>query len=476
MRRLLSWRLLGQRPVLAAGLLVLAGTLTGLAVAVYPLAAWALVGAVSVLLLVQGSAYLRAGAVVVAAAGSRLLVATGLFSEALNFLHFPLALLAALAVALSTRPRSSLRRAFGFGMLGLLAACLLSWLINGGAPFRPWLDWLVFAEPFLIIYAVSAVPPEPRGLKALQGLVLSISLLQLPLAVYQVLTLGPADFVQGLYVGMGAGAHVAGGVSLLGSLICLARALSWAGLKARPLWLLGSAALFVVAVLADAKQVIVVFLPALALMMFALLRLRWTRVAVMLPVLGIAVLGAFSYYRPLQMALDWSLISRGVLGKVQAFGVITSFSAGASGWLFGLGPGNSVSRVALMGLEGYIKPNSPVRLLGLSPSPTTIELWNLTSQNWLFASSSVWSLASSWLGLLGDLGLAGLGAYCWLLWRLWTGLRPAGNEQVHIARAVLLMCMLLGFLYSWLEEPGFMVPAALMIGLGLVRNESPSGP
>jgi hypothetical protein len=50
---------------------------------------------------------------------------------------------------------------------------------------------------------------------------------------------------------------------------------------------------------------------------------------------------------------------------------------------------------------------------------------------------------------------------------------------------VLLMCVLLGFLYSWLEEPGFMVPAALLIGQGLLHgrqseagagNENPAGP
>jgi hypothetical protein len=477
---------LGRRPALLAAVSVLGGVLTGLAVVLGPLVAWSLLGSICVLLLFLASPALQVGAIVLAAVGSRLLVATGLFPEILNFFHFPLALVAALAVMAAPSRRIPLHRTLGFGLLALLTSCLLSWLINGGAALRPWLDWLVFAEPFLIIFAVSAVPSEPRGRRALWGLVLAICVLQLPLAVYQLLSLGPADFVQGLFIGMGAGAHVAGGVSLLGSLLCLARALSGTRLGARSVWLLGSAVFFAVAVMADAKQVIVVFLPALTLMLFALLRLHWTRVALMLPVVGIAVLGAFSYYRPLQMALDWGLISHGVLGKVQAFGVIASrFSTDAGGWLFGLGPGNSVSRLALMGLEGYIKSSSPVRLLGLAPSRTTVELWNLSSQNWLFASSSVWSLASSWLGLLGDLGLVGLGTYGWLLWRIWRGLQPAGNWQVHVARAVLLMCVLLGFLYSWLEEPGFMVPAALLIGQGLLHgrqseagagNENPAGP
>jgi hypothetical protein len=276
--------------------------------------------------------------------------------------------------------------------------------------------------------------------------------------------------VQGLFLGLGAGAHVAGALSLLGSLICMARTVAADGLKKKMLWLSGGVLMFLVAVLADAKQVILAYFPALLLLLFGLVRLRWSRIIVALPLLAGIVLGAFSYYRPLRMALDWTLISRGIIGKTQAFaGIASRLGYNASGWIFGLGPGNSVSRVALMGI--YIKADSPVRLLGLVPESTTTELWNLTFSNWLFASSSVWSMASSWLGLLGDLGLAGLAQYLWVVWSVWRHLKPIGMWQVQVARSVLLMSVLLGLLYSWLEEPSFMVPAALMIGLGLTHSQ-----
>jgi hypothetical protein len=470
---------LGRRPVLTAALLVLTGALTGLAVAVIPWAAWVLVGVFSTLLLLLSPAHIRVGASVLAATGSHLLVATGFLPEALNFFHFPLILASALKAATDAAPRSSLRRAVEAGLMAFLSACLLSAVINASQPMSFFLDWLVFAEPFLLVYTLIVMPQDLRTMKALWGLALVIPMIQFPLAVYQALSKGLMDPVQGMFLGMGAGAHIAGAVALLGSLICLARAVVAAKPLVRLFWLLGMALLFLVAVLADAKQVIISFFPALVLLLLSLLRLRWTQVVLALPVLALVTLGAFSYYRPLQVSLDWALISRGVFGKAQAFSVIASrFSSNAGGWIFGLGPGQSISRVALMSLEGYIKLGSPLHLLNLNPARTTLELWNLSASNLLFTGSSVWSPVSSWLGLLGDLGVAGVCPYLWLCLILWRGLKSRSGWQPRVARAMLLMCVPLGFMYSWLEEPGFTMPAALVVGLGLLTagNENPSGP
>jgi hypothetical protein len=467
------WPSLKIRPALAGALLVIAGTLIGLAVVLLPLAAWTMAGAALALLLLLAPPHVRIGAAVLAATGSRLLVATGYFPESLDFFHFPLVLLTALMSATEAKSRSSLRRALGYGLIALLAACLLSWTVNGGQPVRPLLDWLVFAEPFLLIYAIASMPSDPRMIKALWGLALALPFVQLPLAVYQAYSLGLADYVQGLFIGMGAGAHVAGGLTLVGSLICLARAVGSAKVKAGSFWLLGGVVLFLVAVLADAKQVIIAFFPSLLFMLLGLVRMKWSRAVLALPALAGIILGAFSYYQPLQMVLDWTLISRGVLGKAEAFAVIASrLSSSASGWIFGLGPGNTVSRVALMGLGSFVKPGSPVYLLGLKPALTTIELWNLTTSSWLFSSSSVWSSVSSWLGLLGDLGLVGFGLYLWMCLRIWQGISSKAVWQTRLARAVLLMCGLLGFMFSWLEEPGFTMPASLVAGLGLVIGQA----
>jgi len=457
-------------------IVVLAGALTGLGFLIAPLLAWAFIGTILVLVVVLAPAHIRVGVAVLAAAFSRLVVSTGFFPEFLNFFHYPLALVAVLMAAAEATHRSSLARALEHGLLALLCVSLLSWMINGGQILRPFLDWLVFAEPFFIICTIVAMPPDPRTAKALWRLALAIPLVQLPLAAYQALSLGFGDHIQGLFMGLGAGPHVAGAVALLGAMICAARAVSAFSPKARPIWLLGAALLFLVAVLADAKQVIIGFFPALLVMLLSLMRLRWTRVVVVLPALAVLILGSFSYYQPLRVVFDWVLISRGAYGKVQALSIIASrLSSGVGRWFFGLGPGNSVSRVALMGLEAFVKPSSPVGLLGLRSALTTSDIRILTSSSWLFSSSSVWSGVSSLLGLLGDLGLVGLGLYIWMCWRIWHRLKSPAGWQSCVARGVLLMCGLLSVMFSWLEEPGFTLPAALIVGLGLITEAAPDG-
>ena len=80
-----------------------------------------------------------------------------------------------------------------------------------------------------------------------------------------------------------------------------------------------------------------------------------------LPILGVLWFALFML-RPLQRLLDWPLISQGtlVLGILAAFSLIQrGLSEGWTRWLVGLGPGNSVSRVALMALDAFVKHDSP---------------------------------------------------------------------------------------------------------------------
>ncbi len=128
-----------------------------------------------------------------------------------------------------------------------------------------------------------------------------------------------------------------------------------------------------------------------------------------------------------------------------------------------------------MGLEAYGKSDSPIVLLGWSAAPTTREIWAMGYQSWLFYGSSVWSGISSWLGLFGDLGLIGLGIYLWMSWQLWRNLKGPHKWEASVAKGVLIMVGILGVMYSWLEEPGFTLIAALIVGLGLIAREGRNG-
>jgi len=62
--------------------------------------------------------------------------------------------------------------------------------------------------------------------------------------------------------------------------------------------------------------------------------------------------------------------------------------------------------------------------------------------------------------------------------RVWRRLRFAGDWKASLAKAVMVMGGLLSFFYSWLEEPGFTLPAAMVVGLGLgsaVRADASNG-
>jgi hypothetical protein len=444
----------------------------GVAIVKAPPVAWALVGVLIGLLLFQLPSYVWVIATVLAATTSRGFVATGFVPQLSNFFHFPLAVGAVLVTAQSGVLKRPVAQSLAMGCVALLCLSFVSWLFNTGEILRPFFNWLVFLEPFLIIYALVRVPLPSARERSLWKLALAIPFAQFPLALGQALSRGIGDGVQGTFVGMGAGHHVAGAVALTGTLVCAARGLSSDTFRQRLTWLVAGVLLLIVPILADAKQNIAAFLPALFLLISTFARFRRTGLIVALPIFGLVLLVAYSYDPSLQRIVDRTVMSDVTENKQEALAIIThSLSATPGSWLFGVGPGNSVSRVALMGMESYLNSDSPVTLLGLGTAPLTREVWGMrTSGSLLY--SSVTSGISSWGGLLGDLGLVGLGFYVWMGWQLWKHTKKRRGWEAAAARAALVMAGILGTIYSWLEEPGFTLMVALIVGLALNVSEN----
>ncbi len=455
------------------GLALAAGLLTGWTIVKAPVLTWVVLGGIAGLLMVQLPAYLWVSAAVLSATLSRVVVAMGIAPSMINFVHFPLTCGAVLIAVACGAQRSAAARSIAAGAMALLVLSFISWLFNGGEFLRPILNWLVFLEPFFIVYALAGSPLHANQRTGLWALVLAITFLQLPITIWQKLTVGTMDpdFVQGTFIGLGAGHHVVGGVALLGTLVCTARGLSTTAFTQRLAWLAAGALLFVIPVLSDAKQNIAAFLPVLGLLLLTF-QARWAALIAAMPVIALTLFIAFTTYEPLQAITSSSSVQRGIRAKTQGVRIVADrLSESPAGWPFGLGPGNSVSRVALMGMDRYLKPDSPVALLGLGLAPTTQQIWKMgaeASQGWLFSGSSVWTGISSWTALLGDLGLIGLGLYLWMSWTLWRHLQTIRRRwQTAAAKSGLLMASLLGVIYSWLEEPAFTLLAALVVGLGL---------
>ncbi len=448
--------------------------LTGVAVVQAPIIPWIVVGALSGLLLLECPVYVWVAGTVLAATLSRWVVAIGVLPSIFNFFHFPLALGAALVATLKGTPQSPVVRSIAIGSIALLFLSFISWAFNGGGIFRPILNWLVFLEPFLLIYAILRMPYSVSTGKLMRRLALGIPFVQLPLALWQALTMGVGDRVQGTFVGMGAGHHVAGGVALAGALVCVARGVSAPIFKKRMSWLLGGMLLLVVAVLSDAKQNIAAFLLALTLLLF-MSRVRLAGLIVSLPILIAAIVIAFSYHPSLRAMTNVTMVKDIIVTKGKSVvNVAERLSENPGGWLFGIGPGNSLSRVALMGFGErgfYLRPDSPVALLGLRLAPTTKKIFDLGVASQYRRASSVGSNIASWIGLFGDLGLIGLGLYLWLSWQVWRNLKGWYKWEVNAAKSVLVMVGILGGMYSWLEEPGFTLTGAVIVGLGIIASQ-----
>ena len=448
-----------------ATLLMLA-PVTGLLIVHAPLVAWILVGALTALLFLEFSSIYWVLAAVMAASLSRVAVAFGA-PHFLNFVHFPLIIGAFVATLLqghTSPPARAIRNCLGvFFLLNLV-----SWLINDGEILRPILNWLVLMEPFLFLYVLLATPAAARTTSLLWKVLLAMCFIQVPLGAWQLLALshGNPDLIQGSFIGSGTGAHVAGAVTMLGALVLLCRGAASDVSYVKTVCFAASVPLVGLAVVADAKQSIYCFIPAL---LFAIVSIKRVRpLAVVLPILFLALLlyTSFYFYQPLQKIEQRGLLSRGLQGKTSALlTIVSAMHEMPTGLLVGLGPGKSVSRVALMTPDAQLDATSSISALGLKTAPLTRELLDVSSHNWLWRSSSVWSPECSWFGLLGDLGFVGVALYLWMLYIAWTiaGRQPGWLSSS--AKGSLIALGMMGGVYTWLEEPGFTLLVALLIGL-----------
>jgi hypothetical protein len=450
-----------------------ATVVAGAAVPLSPESAFVVLGLCSAALLALAPVHWWAIASLMIVALSRLLVAWGAAPSLLNFCHFPLVLgAAALAVVKpSATPHPAANR-LGAGVLGILVICLLSWLVGGGEPARPFFTWLVFCEPFLLVYAILRCPPPRPVAGRIWNTILGLAAIQFVFGLYQSVTVGTGDTVQGTFIGQGAGAHIAGAICLTGVMIAVARSPHEPRPMGKFAWLAVAGLLFLIPILGDANQATAAFLPGVGIIFLSTRNLKPSQLV--LPGLGVIALlyAGFQFYPPLQRLANQDILSRGIRGKIEAVAWVTeAVSHSPAGWVVGLGPGNTVSRVALLSVGATVKSDSPVRFLGLKMAPITSDLLLKTKNNWMYASSSAWSGISSWLGLFGDLGIAGVALYLWIACLLWSAIPRSGGWRAGVGRASILMAGLLGGLYSWLEEPGYTLVAATVIGLALIAGD-----
>jgi len=462
--------------------------LKGHVLAEKPVICYGVIGISLGVLTITFQTYILIVAVFFAAMFSRVFVYMGL-PNVLNFAHFPIVIAAAYNAVVKKHPTSKLARGLELGIALLLAVSIISGFVNNASILKSIFVWLTFCEPFIFLYAICRTPLDEKQQQFLWKLLYVYLAVYIPMCFVQYFTglfstrpLGHADIIQGTFSGMEAGAHVAGGVAIIFILMFMAKIISSKDPAKKIRWILVSAVLIVIPILADAKQCMIAFTPAVVILICVFSPFSMKKRVTIGVLMLIGAIFLFNVDLPvekLSKARDDAVMGYGgtagglgsaLLRKWSRFQVvIKEFDNVPMGWILGVGPGMGGSRVAF---EAYTGGNvgSAVRKLKLKSSPLTWDIWYI---DYYSTRSSLYTGISSWLGIFGDLGLTGLLIYVWIWWQIWHGIRTEVGWKGMFAKSIIVMTLVLGYLFNWLEEPNYMCFVAFLMGLAIKSGEMP---
>ncbi|MBE9155749.1 hypothetical protein IQ265_02725 [Nodosilinea sp. LEGE 06152] len=393
----------------------------------------------------------------------------------INFVHFMVVPILCLLVYLRSRNVSQqqrqLMRAILIGLYLYFAVSTASALLNRAGAVNIFLNFMIQSEPFLVLAAIISIPFTAEKLVQFRRWVLGFGLLHLVLALGQFVGLHTGllshsrmtldDNIQGVFY-LSSGGHVVGAtVAFMYSIFYYVTAKE-AGFALRT-FVLG-AGLFEVLV-ADAKQVLLV--GAIAWVVLIVSRTADIQKTIKYTVLATVVIYSF-YWCVYNIEIEYLRTFRtwirpeiygpngdATVQKLFPLRTIPEHYTSLLNWFLGLGPGHTVGRIGGWMIRDYSSLLNP---LGATRHPVVESIWNYWNNSYLDSSffSPFWGFAGIW----GDLGFLGLGVYVGLWWLLWT--RVCLDD---LSRFLLLNVLVNGFIFTTMEEPGFMLTIAVLLGL-----------
>lgn len=389
-----------------------------------------------------------------------------------NFLHFLLVPATCFMVIFGSRVKDSKQMSIVQALLGglliLFAISVSSALINGAGFINIILGLMISAEPFILLAALLSISFSPKGLKNFRNWLLSFGLIHLILAFGQKIgietgalahtVMTRADNVQGVFY-LSFGGHV------VGASVALAFGLYYFfAVKAPPLLrgsILGAVCMHIL--FADAKQVI--FVGGLSWIVLILSKVNNIKVALRY-IAAASLLGfglywciynieAFAAYRTWIRPHIYTLDGDATVLKMVPFHIIPRHYDSFFNWLLGLGPGHTIGRIGGWMIQDYWSLVGP---LGATKHPVSTEVWNAWNGHYL--DSSIFSPLWGWAGIWGDLGLLGVASYGFLWMIVW---RQVCKDD--ISKFLMLTIVVNGFIFTLMEEPGFLLTSIMLIGV-----------
>lgn len=409
---------------------------------------------------------------------SRLLTVWGPAPRFLDFMDFPLVIVAFLFAGLryldSQRRLNAAERKICRRLLFAAVVIALSWAFNDlHEPQRLIAAWVLALEPFLLLVAIVITPMNMRERRALLTVLSVVLCAQLLFSLAEILSGASGDAVKGTLLGAGAGHHVSAGGLSLGFCILAKQRVPKLLVAA-----FGALALFVI-VVADAKQIL--FALPLALLVLGLTGTRRKSAASVVGgvVGGVAMAGASVYallsYQASNIAFDF--INRSTTNDTGKIAVVKALWGDVTGTfggtLFGLGPGESTSRLAFLTTPAQAKTGSPAALLELHVSRGAQHYDAIAFSGPYTGKSSFTAATSSAMGILGDYGVFGVVVFGALILAVLGALLRAEDRRLRSsALAAWALLLPLAVVFDWLEQPPFTLAVFAMTGLAIRRASS----
>lgn len=372
-----------------------------------------------------------------------------------------------------TKEPQQIKLIFSFllGLFIFLVTVLASAFWNYSGLINAIVSFAMLGEPLLFLVAIICIPMTDRSYRRIKkwliwSIVINFVLaaLQKPLIDAGLLYadgFNGTDGCGGVFFVSGAGNYLSASVSFAFAIYFLVNE------KKTALWIrvavMGAA--FWQILFSDSKQLLFAYLIAWLL----LIVLNSTNIGQTLKLLmGIILFGLVFFWcmENIEAFKAFSAWARPELygrdgeawyAKFYGVRMISSQLQSPIDWLFGLGPGHTVSRLGVWFLRDYWSLFAP---LGATTTKIGVETREFVNSFWLTYSSSLFSPIFGWAGVWGDLGLLGLGSYLCLTYLVWQNF--ALDTSLRIT---LLAIVVLGFIFTQLEEPGYMLSIALILGL-----------
>jgi hypothetical protein len=403
------------------------------------------------------------------------ILATAIHFSPLNLLHFALVPTVCI-IALNTThikdPRQILIcQSFLVGLVVLFGVVITSAFWNHAGLINAIISFMMLGEPFIFLLAMSCLPVTITLLIQMKTVLYWSVLINFLLAAVQKPLidsgiiyaggLNGTDGCGGVFFVSGAGNYISATVSLVFALYF------WRSAKDKPLWLRTTVALAALwhLLFSDSKQLVLAYGVAWLLLIFVNLKDIIKTIKLIIGLILIILLGLWcsTNLEVFKAFTSWARPelygSNGLAwyAKFYSINEILQHYKSPINWWLGLGPGHTVSRLGAWFLRDYSSLLSP-----LGSTQTTIgqDSMDFVAGFWLTSGSSLFSPIFGWSGLWGDIGILGLGAYLYLAYLTWYYF--AWND---ILKVTILSVLVIGCIFTQMEEPGYMIFLAFIIGL-----------